>query len=73
MTLNELDLAYIYIGLKVRSKYTGNIGIVEKINKTEVKCLTHEEYHSFTIEIWFKDSNTLSVHAHCDFEAGEVI
>lgn len=70
MTLDQLDMSCIYIGLKVRSSHTGNSGTVTKIQYgSSFRCLTHEDYHSDTIYVYFSKSDTLCINPHCDYKS----
>ena len=68
MKLSELDMAYIYIGLRVKSAITGAEGKVYKISYDDHKCMIHDRYHVPMIHVTWRN-NHLSVQPHCNMES----
>jgi hypothetical protein len=82
MMLNELDIAYVYVGMLVISKHTNRFGVVKRINYNDLylksgighcKCHEHDEYHAATIAIQFEGRAFPSTHPQCDYTITEVI
>ncbi len=73
MILSNLKFNDVKIGKKVKSLITGNIGIITLTNNDlKYKCMEHEDYHSFMIEInW--DNGNKSYQSNCDMNKIEIL
>lgn len=69
MSLADENINDLKVGQRVKSIFTGNKGTIINVDTELVaKCMEHDDYHTFWVEIAWDTHNRNTIQALCDLK-----